>query len=95
MAGFIRGAVAKQQNFFFYFASHHVHAPQFAPKELSGESQRGLFGDSLASFDRSVGRLMDLLDTLEVANDTLIVLSSDNGGSLHWSELGGVNGDLR
>jgi len=58
-------------------------------------TKRGLIGDSLALLDRSVGRLHALLDELAIATDTLTIYSADNGGSLHWGVLGGVNGDLR
>jgi arylsulfatase A-like enzyme len=70
--------------FFFYFASHHTHAPQFAGKVGTNLTRRGLFGDSLWYLDRSVGRIMDVLDRQGVTNNTLIVFSADNGGSLHW-----------
>lgn len=56
---------------------------------------RGLFGDSLGLLDRSVGRLHSLLDELGIATETVTIYSADNGGSLHWGILGGVNGDLR
>jgi arylsulfatase A len=70
--------------FFFYFASHHTHVPQFAGKVGTNLTRRGLFGDSLWYLDRSVGRIMDVLDRQGVTNNTLIVFSADNGGSLHW-----------
>ena len=95
MAGFVRESVSAGDPFFFYFASHHVHAPQFADAAMTNETLRGLFGDSLAVFDRSVGRATELVQSLGIENDTLLILSSDNGGSLHWGVLGGVNGDLR
>ena len=93
--GFIRKAVASATPFFFYFCSHHTHAPQFSPDSFLGYSRRGLHGDSLGLVDRSAGRLMNLTQELGVADNTMIVFSADNGGSLAWRELGGVNGDLR
>lgn len=77
------------------FCSHHTHAPQFAPASFLGYSRRGLQGDSLGLIDRSAGRLMNLTKELEIDENTLMIMSADNGGSLAWRELGGVNGDLR
>lgn len=63
--GFIRKAVDARAPFFFYYASHHTHAPQFAECQSTGgpagdgsdlancTTKRGLFGDSLALLDRS------------------------------------------
>lgn len=93
--GFVRKAHSKSQPFFFYFCSHHTHAPQFAPDDFRGYSIRGLQGDSLGLIDRSAGRMMNLTMALGIDDNTLIVMSADNGGSLAWRELGGVNGDLR
>jgi hypothetical protein len=42
--GFIRSAVGTQHPFFFYFCSHHTHAPQFSPADFLGYSKRGLHG---------------------------------------------------
>ena len=93
--GFVRKAHLASLPFFFYFCSHHTHAPQFAPDDFRGYSVRGLQGDSLGLIDRSAGRMMNLTKALDIDNNTLIVMSADNGGSLAWRELGGVNGDLR
>ena len=105
--GFVRSAAAKRTPFFFYFASHHTHAPQFAECQSTGgadgadpqlancTTKRGLFGDSLALLDRSVGRLHAVLDELQISEQTLTIYTADNGGSLHWGILGGTNGNLR
>ena len=59
-ADFITTAVkVKKQPFFFYFASHHTHAPQFAPSSLIASAKRGLMGASLGLLDRSVGRVVN------------------------------------
>jgi hypothetical protein len=78
---FIRNATAHKQPWFFYFASHHTHVPQFAGVARQGYTLRGLQGDSLSLLDRSVGRLMDLLATLGIEDNTLMIFSSDNGGA--------------
>ena len=96
VSDFMRHAVTeKKKPFFFYFASHHTHAPQFAPAALTNTSLRGLFGDSLAALDRSVGHALGQIATLSIENSTLVIFTADNGGSLQWGALGGVNGDLR
>ena len=101
-AGFVREAHAARSPFFFYFASHHTHAPQFAECQAAGTyfppnctTPRGLFGDSLALLDRSVGRMHALIAQLGIEGQTLTIYTADNGGSLQWGNLGGTNGDLR
>jgi arylsulfatase A-like enzyme len=42
----------------------------------------GPYGDFLAELDASVGRLLDTLDRLGIADDTLVIFTSDNGGTL-------------
>ena len=46
--------------------------PQFATKERTGYSPRGLMGDSLSMLDRSVGRLMNLTTQLDIDSSTLV-----------------------
>ena len=83
-ASFIRAAHAKKQQWFFYFASHHTHVPQFGGIAETGYTLRGLQGDSLSLLDRSVGRITALLDELDIASETLFVFSADNGGARYW-----------
>ena len=63
-------------SFFYYFASHHTHAPQFAGEALLNTTRRGLFGDSLAVLDRSVGRMLALLHELKIDEQTLVIFSA-------------------
>ena len=81
--------------FFFYFASHHTHMPQFAADSFLNSTLRGLFGDSLAELDWSVGQILDHLVTLGLQNQTLVVFSADNGPELSDVELGGEQGPLK
>lgn len=53
----------------------HVHTPQYAGVEQAGKSKRGIFGDSVAEVDASVGAVMDALGD----SNTICLLSSDNG----------------
>ena len=74
----------EQQNrgtpFFLYFTPVAVHNPVTPEKDLAGKSAAGLYGDWIAELDRSVGRVLDALDKQGLAQDTLVLFSSDNGG---------------
>ncbi|MET4139619.1 arylsulfatase [Pedobacter sp. UYP1] len=69
----------KAKPFFLYFASPNIHVPRTPNKMFAGKSGMGPRGDVILEFDWSVGRLMKTLDSLGIANNTMIVLSSDNG----------------
>ena len=70
----------KDQPFFLYFTPVAVHNPVTPDKDLAGQSGAGLYGDWIHELDRSVGRILDALDKQGVAQDTLVIFSSDNGG---------------
>lgn len=65
--------------FFIYFATNDVHVPRYPHDRFRGKNPMGLRGDAIAQFDWSVGRIMNALDSLGLADNTLIILSSDNG----------------
>jgi arylsulfatase A-like enzyme len=80
----------RTQNFFLYLPYHAVHGPHVVPPEdtqrwkekLKGQKP-GLGPEMLASLevvDRSVGRVLDALGELGLADNTLVVLAGDNGG---------------
>jgi arylsulfatase A-like enzyme len=70
----------RDQPFFLYFTPVAVHNPITPDKDLAGKSAAGLYGDFIHELDRSVGAVLDTLDRLGLAKDTLVLFTSDNGG---------------
>ncbi len=69
----------KDHPFFLYYASHDVHVPRVPNKRFVGRTGMGPRGDELAEFDWAVGRILQTLDRLKLTDNTLVILSSDNG----------------
>ncbi|MDE8722392.1 sulfatase-like hydrolase/transferase, partial [Alistipes putredinis] len=69
----------KDEPIFIYFATNDVHVPRFPHDRFRGKNPMGLRGDAIAQFDWTVGQLMETLDQLGLTENTLIILSSDNG----------------
>lgn len=69
----------KDEPFFMYFATNDVHVPRFPHDRFRGKNPMGVRGDAIVQFDWSVGQIMETLDKLGLAENTLIILSSDNG----------------
>ena len=69
----------KDEPFFLYFATNDVHVPRFPHDRFRGKNPMGLRGDAIAQFDWSVGELLKTLDRLGLTENTLVILSSDNG----------------
>lgn len=70
------------QPFFLYFATNDIHVPRFPHERFRGKSNMGLRGDAIVQFDYSVGEILKILDELGIRENTLIILSSDNGAIL-------------
>ncbi|XP_035145430.3 steryl-sulfatase isoform X1 [Callithrix jacchus] len=75
----------------------HVHTALFSSKEFASKSKHGVYGDAVEEMDWSVGQILNLLDELKLANNTLIYFTSDQGA--HVEEVsskgeihGGSNG---
>ncbi len=65
--------------FFMYFATNDVHVPRFPHPRFRGQSCMGLRGDAIVQFDWSVGEIVKALEELGLLDNTLIILTSDNG----------------
>jgi arylsulfatase A-like enzyme len=71
---------SKDRPFFLYFATHDIHVPRVPHPRWKGTSGCGTRGDAVQEFDGAVGEVMDTLDRLKLANNTLLIVTSDNGG---------------
>lgn len=65
--------------FFLFHSAQAVHLPSLPGKAFQGKTQAGPHGDFIAQFDHIVGALLAKLDELGLAENTLVMLSSDNG----------------
>jgi arylsulfatase A-like enzyme len=65
--------------FFLYLPLSVPHIPWFPPDMVKGKSQAGARGDQVVLADWSLGRIMKTLDDLGVADNTVLIFTSDNG----------------
>ena len=79
----------KERPFFLYLSHYAVHTPLQAPEQLIkkykkkpvGKHHRNpVYAAMVESVDHSVGRIMSKLEQLGIADDTVVVFTSDNGG---------------
>ena len=69
----------KDKPFFLFFSTQDIHVPRVPHARFAGTSETGTRGDVIRQFDSCVGQILDALDRLKLAEDTLVILSSDNG----------------
>lgn len=67
--------------FFLYFTPCAPHTHVTPAAEFRGASSAGLFGDHVQELDSHVGTILKTLDDLKLANNTLVIFTSDNGST--------------
>ncbi|MCE9520455.1 MAG: sulfatase-like hydrolase/transferase [Verrucomicrobia bacterium] len=65
--------------FFLFHSAQAVHLPSFAAPQFQGKTQAGPHGDFICQLDWVVGELMSTLEKLGIADNTLVIFTSDNG----------------
>ena len=76
--------------FFVFLSQKDPHQPFFPSEQFKGTSEGGPYGDAVSEFDWNVGRVIDTLKKLDLADNTLVLVTSDNGP---WYQ--GSAGELR
>ncbi|MFM1874605.1 MAG: hypothetical protein RL266_342 [Bacteroidota bacterium] len=69
----------KDGPFFLYLAHKDPHQPFFPSKGFKGRSKAGGYGDAVEEFDHSVGEILAHLDQLGLTENTIVIVTSDNG----------------
>ncbi len=69
----------KDEPFFLYLCTNDVHVPRWPHERFRGKNPMGYRGDAIAQFDWTVGEVMKALEEAGIADNTLLILSSDNG----------------
>ena len=69
----------KSRPFFLHLGTHDPHVPRMPAPRFRGKSQAGIRGDAVVQLDWTVGEVLASLDRAGVANNTLVLFTSDNG----------------
>ncbi|MEH6822665.1 MAG: arylsulfatase [Motiliproteus sp.] len=86
---FVDKAHKAKKPFFVWFNSTRMHVFTRLKKESQGVTGQGLYADGMVEHDGHVGQLLDKLDTLGIADNTLVMYSTDNGAELMlWPDGG-------
>lgn len=92
---FIRRQSAAGKPFFLYLAHSMPHVPLAVSERFKGKSEQGLYGDVMMEIDWSVGEVMRALAEAGIEDNTLIILTSDNGPWANYGNHAGSSGGLR
>ncbi|WP_339925606.1 sulfatase [uncultured Cyclobacterium sp.] len=85
----------KKDPFFIYLAHNLPHIPLFRSSEFKDKSLGGIYGDVIEEIDWSVGQILAALKEEGIAENTLVVFTSDNGPWHIFKTHGGTAGLLR
>ncbi len=85
----------KKEPFFIYLAHSLPHIPLFRSEEFKNVSLAGFYGDVIEEIDWSVGQILNTLKEEGLAENTLVVFTSDNGPWHTFKTHGGTAGLLR
>lgn len=75
----IRNNTKEEKPFFLYLALNSPHKPVCPSEKFIGKSDAGRYGDFMLETDYQVGRILNLLDELEITDNTMVIFTSDNG----------------
>jgi arylsulfatase A-like enzyme len=93
-AAFITRNAQANQPFFAYVCFTQVHPPLLPNPDFKGKSGGGTYSDAIAELDYRTGQVLDAIDQAGIAEDTIVVWSSDNPAG-RAPYMGGSNGPWR
>ena len=76
----------KDKPFFLYLPYTSPHKPVIPMKRFRGQGQAGAYGEFVIETDWHVGRILEFLDRERLAENTLVVFTSDNGPETTWKQ---------
>jgi arylsulfatase len=86
---FIKDKTAAGQPWFVWFNTSRMHVWTHLRPESKGKTGLGVFADGMVEHDGHIGEMLNLLDSLGLANDTIVVWTSDNGAEvMTWPDGG-------
>ena len=84
---FIKNAHEAGQPFFVWWSGTRMHFRTHVKEELRGISGQDVYGDGMVEHDMHIGKFLDLLDELGIADNTFVYYSTDNGPHMNtWPD---------
>jgi arylsulfatase len=88
---FMEKAVKADKPFFLWFNATRMHIWTRLSEKWEGKTGQGIYADGMAEHDYHVGKLLDKLDELGVADNTIVFYSTDNGAEVFsWPDGGTI-----
>lgn len=81
--------------FFLYVPHPQPHVPLYVSDRFAGKTERGLYGDVISEIDWSVGEILNAIRTNGLAENTMVIFTSDNGPWLSYGTHSGSALPLR
>ncbi|MEP1933898.1 MAG: sulfatase-like hydrolase/transferase, partial [Roseibium sp.] len=86
---FIRKNTAEGTPWFAWVNSSRMHLWTHLRDEYKGATGKGLYADGMMEHDGHIGQMLDLLDELDIADNTIVIYSTDNGPHFNaWPDGG-------
>jgi arylsulfatase A-like enzyme len=85
----------RQRPFFLYLPYSMPHIPLYVPDDVRDPDPKRAYINTIEHLDAEVGRLIDTLRELDLAENTYVIFASDNGPWLQFKHHGGSAGPLR
>ncbi|MDH3511301.1 MAG: arylsulfatase [Gammaproteobacteria bacterium] len=87
--GFMEQAVEDDKPFFVWWNSTRMHIWTHLKEESEGKTGLGVYADGMVEHDAMVGQLLDKLEELGIADNTIVMYSTDNGAEFFsWPDGG-------
>ncbi len=98
---FIQARSQEGKPFYLYVGFTHFHPPWGVHPDFENKSGAGIYADTKMEVDHNVGQIVDAIEAAGIADDTIVILTGDNGAANYPSpglvtgEVGGSNGPWR
>ena len=83
----IKSHKGEEEPLLLYLAYPAPHTPWLPSKKFQGKSEAGMYGDFMMMVDTMIGRVLKALDKANMADDTLVIFSSDNGPTWYETDV--------
>ncbi|HYX35841.1 MAG TPA: arylsulfatase [Oligoflexus sp.] len=87
---FMEQAKKAEKPFFVWWNSTHMHFRTYLKPGYAGKSGQGFYNDAMVYHDEQVGGMLNKLDELGIASDTLVLYTTDNGPHYNTWPDGGI-----